>query len=203
MKSGFGMWKKLSETSDLIIYEKKKRSFKIRIEARLNKNSWKIYKTYFNDRIVDFVEEYSTETRNEALNIVNTLVREKDLTTKEIRELKKISGKKLDINLERAYKEYDVEKWLFSVGNDKKISFMTIRFGETIDVDVVMQEKYRFLERNIINELIRMLGLDKFDLTLNQNIYFFNRRSHSRSKFKNKSLVIGKIEMDFGGIDET
>ncbi|NQV09333.1 hypothetical protein HQ529_05780 [Candidatus Woesearchaeota archaeon] len=190
------MWKKLSDSNDIISYEKNKRGLRVRIEARLNENSWHIYKTYFNNRKVNFVEEYNTSSKKEAKRMINSLTKESDLTSSEIRTLKKLSGKKLDINIKRAYKEYDVEKWYFSL-TDEIQNFITVRFGEDVDVDIVMHEHYRFMRDNIINDLVSTLGLDKFNMPINQRVYFFNKKSVCKSNTKDSGVVIGKIQMDF------
>jgi len=195
------MWKKLSDTNDLLSYEKSRKNFKVRIEARLTDDSWNIYKTYFTDQRVNFVEEYSASSQKEVRKIIKAMVKEKDLSLSDIKSIKKLSKSKPEIRLERAYKEYDVEKWFFSVGDDEKQNFITIRFGENIDIDVVLHEHYRFLERTIIQELIFILGLDKFEINTNQNVYFFNKKTHAKTRIKGKNIIIGKIEMGSGKAD--
>ncbi len=197
------MWKKIAETNDLISVEKDTPyNYKVRIEARLNKGYWQIFKTYFTDKEVAFSEEYTTETKPDALNIIIALKKEKDLTIPELKIVKKLLDSPLKIKVERAFKEYEVEKWQFSVNDDSFMNFATVRYCEYVAIDIVMHEKYRFIERKILEELINVLGLKEFGLEIFKNVYFFNKRTFYKSKPKRKGVVISKIEVDFGGLGE-
>jgi hypothetical protein len=196
-------WQKLSETDDLISIEKETSyNYKIRIEGRLNKSTWQIFKTYFTNQEVSFVEEYTTETRPEALNIISALKKERDLMPSEIKNIKKLLGEKLALKMERAYKEYEVEKWNFSINDEKMVNFATIRYCEYINVDIVLHEKYRYLERKIIEEVVNVLGLKEFGLDICKNVYFFSKRTFYKTKPKHRGVVISKIEMDFNDASE-
>ncbi len=197
------VWKKLTETEDLLSIEKETPyKSRVRIEARCSKGYWQVFKTYFNEREVSFTEEYTTETKPEAMNIITVLKKEKDLMPSEIKYIKKILRKKLSLKIERVYKEYEVEKWNFSVNDDSAVNFATIRYCEHIDIDIVMHEKYRFIERKVLEELINVLGLKEFGLDINKNVYFFTKKTFYKSKPKRNGLVVSKIQMDFNDSEE-
>ena len=65
------VWKKLSQTEDLISFEKKKKNLNIRIECRLNNKKWEIFKTYSDGTKSSFIEEYQADTKEEALDLVD------------------------------------------------------------------------------------------------------------------------------------
>jgi hypothetical protein len=196
------MWRKLTETDDLISLEKQSSfNYRIRIEARYSKSVWQIFKTYFNDREVSFVEEYSTETKPEAMSVIRALQKERDLSPGEIKQIKKILGKRLTLKIERAFKEYEVEKWNFSINEDKMVNFATVRYSEKIQIDIIMHEKYRYLERKILEEIVNVLGLREFGMEIDKFVYFFNKRTFYRSRPKRRGVVISKIEMDFDDME--
>ena len=88
------MWLKLTDSDDLISFEKETAHlYKVRIEARLVKGFWQIFKTYYNAKEVAFVEEYTTETKPEAVSVINALKRERDLAPAEIKQIKKLLQK--------------------------------------------------------------------------------------------------------------
>jgi len=192
------MWLKLTDSDDLISFEKETAHlYKVRIEARLVKGFWQIFKTYYNAKEVAFVEEYTTETKPEAVSVINALKRERDLAPAEIKQIKKLLGKKLTLNMERAFKEYEVEKWYFTINDDKTANFATIRYCEYIGVDIVLHDKYRYLERRILEEIINVLGLQEFGMDINKNVYFFTKRTFYKTRPKRRGVVISKIEMDY------
>jgi len=197
-----GFWKTISSSSDLISFEKKAgNGYRIRIEARLDKGLWNIFKTYCRGNEVSFMEEYTTETRQEAQNVVRSLQKEQDLPPAEIMRIRK-ARKKFSLKMQREYKEYEVEKWLFSVNSESMVNFATVRFYESIGVDVVLHESYRFLESRILDEIVHMLGLKEFGLDIEKRVYFFSRRTILRSRPKRKGMLISKMEMEFSDFRE-
>ncbi len=190
------MWAKKAETDDLISYEKKHQGRAIRIEARLVNGKWEIYKTYHRDEQCDYVEEYKTDHKQKALDLIETLKKEKDLTLQEINKIKKFEGKKINLKLKRAYKEYDVEKWYFSINNEGFINFVVARYAEEIHVDIVLHEKYRYYESKILDELDEMLKLADFG-HIHEHVYFFKKHTAYNKKSK-RGYLMGKIEMDIG-----
>ncbi len=192
------LWRKLSETDDLISLEKDTSfNYKVRIEARNNKSVWQIFKTYFNNREVAFVEEYTTETKPEAMSVIRGLQRERDLSPSEIKQIKQMMGKKLTLKIERAFKEYEVEKWHFSINEEKMINFANVRYCEHIEIDIVMHEKYRHIERRILEEIINVLGLKEFGMEIIKHVYFFNKRTFYKSTPKRRGVIISKIDVDY------
>ncbi|MAG08374.1 hypothetical protein CMO89_02795 [Candidatus Woesearchaeota archaeon] len=192
-------WQKISDTSDLISYEKKQDKLNIRIEARLNKNrTWSIYKTYFNGESNNFVEEYKARDVNDARRVVNSLIEGKDLSQKEIEDIKVRKSKGLNVSLKRAFKEYDFEKWIVFLNNDN-VGFLNVRYDERVEVDLVVDENFRFLERELLDELNTALGLTKMDDDVFFNNYYYKHHSHKSIKRKRaRKLVLGKIEIGMG-----
>ena len=202
------LWRKLSETDDLISLEKDTSfNYKVRIEARNNKSVWQIFKTYFNNREVAFVEEYTTETKPEAMSVIRGLQRERDLSPSEIKQIKQMMGKKLTLKIERAFKEYEVEKWHFSINEEKMINFANVRYCEHIEIDIVMHEKYRHVEKEIISQIEEKLGLNELGDSVSYDIYYFRKQGSIRDKSKEKeteyNLSLMDVEFDFSDDDET
>tara|TARA_Y100000310_G_scaffold123899_1_gene122653 strand:+ start:1820 stop:2413 length:594 start_codon:yes stop_codon:yes gene_type:complete len=193
-------WQKISDTHDLISYEKNKEDMNIRIEARLNKDrTWSIYKTYFEGDNNNFIDEHKASNISDARKVVDRLLEEKDLNLKEINEIKAKKSKALDINLKRAFKEGNIEKWHIYF-NSSNVGFLNIRYSEKIEIDLVVDENFRFLEKQLLEELNTVLGLTKISREILFNNYYFAHHSHKKLKSKKpKKLVLGNIEigMDF------
>jgi len=186
-------WKKVTETNDLLIYEKRKKELNIRIEARSTDEGWEIFKNYNDGKKCGFVEEFFTETKKEALEHVTQLINEKDLSKKEIKTISEIRKKKATIRLYRLYKEKNIEKWLCSVDNDNKAGFIVVRFNDSIEVDIVLKEKHRFIEDQIVDDVVKILGLNEFCTTIEHNVYYYGKHSSYSTEYNDK-LMIGKLD---------
>ena len=186
------MWKKITESQDLISYKKDKSDKQIVIEARMMDGRWEIYKTY-QYGMNRLVQEYTADDKSDALHLIETLKKEKDLSNDEIEHIRKFESQNIKINLERAYKEYDVEKWLFSINDEPKDNFIIVRFAEEIEADVVMHERYRRLERKILEKLQQSLKLE--DELLRQSVFFYKeKKDYGQDRRK---VFVGRIEMGF------
>src|SRR3989338_10575649 len=74
------------------------------------------------------------------------------------REQKKVQkSDRVDVKLFREYKEYDVEKWFFTVNGSTERCFIIARYGDEIKVDIVMADYLRPHEEGIIASLFQPL----------------------------------------------
>ena len=192
------VWKKLSETKDLVVYENEDNAIQVRIEARLVNNEWQVFRRYFNDMGISLTEEFLCDTMEETLTLIGNLQKEKELTLPQLENIMRLKHKKLNIKLSRAYKEYDVEKWFFSVNNEGFTNIVTVRYADEIEVDVVMHEKYHYIENKVLDELNKSLGLSKFGTQVRENVYFFNKRTSYKKYGNKKSWVVSGIGVEFG-----
>tara|TARA_Y100000310_G_C20588266_1_gene766580 strand:- start:597 stop:1190 length:594 start_codon:yes stop_codon:yes gene_type:complete len=192
-------WEKIVDSHDLISYEKDKEDMNIRIEARLNKdNTWSIYKTYFKGDNNNFIDEHKAASISDARKIVEKLLEEKDLSLKEINEIKAKKKKSLDINIKRAFKEDNIEKWNIYF-NSSNVGFLNIKYDDKIMIDLVIDESFRFLEKELLEELNIVLGLTEISRDIFFNNYYFAHHSHKKLKSKKpRKLVLGNIEIGMG-----
>ena len=70
-------WKKVTDTADLLVYEKIKKELNIRIEARSTEDGWEVFKNYNDGKQSGYVEEYFTDSRSDALEHIKLLISEK------------------------------------------------------------------------------------------------------------------------------
>lgn len=187
-------WKKLADTDEVLVFEKFNYDNKmtVRVEARFLEDGWQIIKRYdLGDE--DYYEEYFAETFEERNKILVDILEEPDLTPKHIRELRKEQRKKIVMNLERIYKENNVEKWLFSVNGNIMQNFAIVKFNGEIILDIIVNAQYKHLEKKIVKELLISLGLD--NERLNYNIYFYTKKRCSFNEEK-ISAITHKLDSD-------
>ncbi|MDP7506752.1 MAG: hypothetical protein QF362_04910, partial [Candidatus Woesearchaeota archaeon] len=121
-----------------------------------------------------------------------------DLSLEKINEIKTKKSKALDINLKRAFKEDNTEKWNIYF-NSSNVGFLNIRYGEKVEIDLVADESFRFLEKQLLEELNTVLGLTKISREILFNNYYFAHHSHKKLKSKKpRKLVLGNIEIGMG-----
>ena len=193
------MWKKIVESSELVSYEKKKKDLNIRIEARLDKKKWHIFKRYFNDNGINLVENYTSADKSEVLFLIDDLLEEKDLSVGSIHDIIQMKKSGVSIRIFRDFKDYETEKWFFNVNDDKIRNWITVSFSENITADIVMHEKYRHIADSIKESLVKSLGLRKFSCNIEENCYFFAKTSYSKTNIDNKGMIISEIKMDLDG----
>lgn len=174
-------WKKVNDTNDLVVYEKEKKGINIRIEARCTDDGWEIYKNYINEKKSDFVEEFFAGTKEEADSIISKLMNKKDLSPREIRELTLQKNQKIRVNIQRAYKDINVEKWTFSVNGEHNNNFVVVRFGDSLDVDIVLEKKYVTNEIKITEDLMKSLGIEDMPKDIFYNVYYFVKKNSYES----------------------
>jgi hypothetical protein len=189
------MWKCLVDSNELITYEKIKSNMKVRIEARYSDSLWEIYKTYHSvSGDVSFTEEYEAPNRKKALGIISKIKKEV-LDEKKIKSIESLR-KNLVINVKRNYKELNVEKWAFAVNDEEYNNYVIVRYSDDIEMDVLADEKFKYIETEIIEELNRILGLNDFGKDIIQNIFFFSKKSGFYTCDESTPDVGGKIELD-------
>ena len=168
-------WVQTVSEKDFLCFENNKKHVSMRIESRKNDNEWVIYKTFYSQNEVNHTEEYVAPTFDKMNQIINTLQKEKQPTITQIRELVLQKSKKTEVKVEREFKEYNVEKWKFSVNKDAAINFALVRTSEEVDVDFIMHESYKKQETTIIKEIVSILGFDGMEEVMNINCYYFNK----------------------------
>lgn len=197
-------WRLVVDTIDLISFETISSDLTVRIEARKKEDhTWSIFKTYSDHTFTAYTEEYHAKTRDEAQRIITFLQKEKLLTRKEIHERSLQRAKKVRLSLKRQFKDYNVEKWQFAVNADSYENLIYIRDADVIEVNVLMAEKYRLLEKQILAELQTILGLDVAEFDIKQEVYYYTTHSEKYFPAKNPAgLFLGKMEMGFDFSDE-
>lgn len=178
-------WKKLLETNDLIAYEKVSKSKTVRLEARFEKQRWRIYKTYNfengDNESISHVQEYIAASVDETYALLDDLKSEKDITLSELPETKTFS-----LELKRIYKEEYVEKWKFKIDDFNVDNFVVIRYDETICMDIILHDKYNSIERYLLERLIDSLGLKDISSKIQYDFFYFKKHSAKRRVYKQK-----------------
>ncbi len=190
------MWSLLVDDNELIMLENIEHSMKIRIEARFNNQNWEIYKTYHSvDGKISFTEEYECRTKKEAKEIINKIKLE-ILTEEEINDIKQTS-KDLTLSIRRVYKDSKFEKWSFSINKSDFNNYILVRYSDKLEMDIIANEKYKYFEVEILDEINKILGVNDFDTDLVQNMFFFSKKSAFYTNAKEEDNL-EKIEI---GID--
>ena len=187
-------WKKLVETKDLIVFERSLGKHKVKIEARKAEDfGWEVFKTVVDNNSASLVSEYSLNTKEEVRKLIEKLKKEKDRPKR-----KMMARRSVRVSLKRAFKEEFVEKWYFSVGNDKGRNFTVVKFDEALHADIVMHERFRHYERQIIAQIEEKLGLKELGDSIKYEIYYF-RKSHSdvQNEAKEHNMDLMDIEFDY------
>ena len=187
------MWVKVAEDKEVISYRKKMRDRTIIIEARFEDDFWHVYKTQQMKGSNKIVHEYKAEDREEVIALINQLKKEK--SAKENKPVR-ISARSVKIHIHRSYKEYDVEKWLFSINNDIRLNAAIIRYADEIVIDLLIHESFRDIEKLILKRLFKILNLDEFSSSIQQNIYFFSDEKHFQKQGP-KGMIVNNVEIGF------
>lgn len=183
-------WEQTISTEEFICYEKRSKAISVRIESRKTEDGWHIYKSYFNDRGLNHTEEYLAPTIDKMQQVIQTLQDEKPPSIKALQELMLEKSRKVHIKLERDFKEYNVEKWRFSVNHAKSENFCLVRCYDEIDLDIVLHESLKMQEKYIVKEIINTLGFDDMEDLLNIQCYYFNKRRIHEYRGKDKELEV-------------
>jgi hypothetical protein len=192
------MWKKLVASEDLIVQETKKDGLNIRIEARNNPEGWNIIKRYYapdnNDN--SYIEDYYKPNIDEVKEVLKHI--EHDiLTKKQIKKIKELK-KYLDIDITRVYHEGNVEKWLFNINSMnrakrespiKEDGSLVLKHGSEIEIDVMVKEKFRHYEEELLDIINEKLGLNSIeDKDIIHNFYYYYDNTSYTTKQKKKLI---------------
>jgi hypothetical protein len=169
-------WVQTLSTEDLVCFEEKSKTVSIRIESRKVDEGWVIYKTYYNDKGLHHTEEYMAPTLDKMRQIVKSLQAQAKPTLTQLRDLMLEKSKKVNLRVERAYKEYNVEKWKFGLNAEPLLNFVVVRCCEEIDIDVVMHESLKASEQLVLDELIAILGFEGMQESMNLQVYYFSKQ---------------------------
>lgn len=187
------MWKKLVCSNDLIVKEAKKDGLNVRIEARNNPEGWNIIKRYYApDNNDSFIEDYF-KPNLEGVNEVLKHIQSELLTKGQIKKIKELK-KNLDINITRVYHEQNVEKWLFTISSVKKPQresslsedgTIVIKHGDELELDIMVKEKFRPLEEELIELINEKLGISSsMDKDVIHNFYYYYDNTSYTTKQK-------------------
>ncbi len=155
-------WKKIVDQPELKVYESKINGKTIRIEARLENDSWHIIKRSGND-----VLEYKVNP-DDFKEILNDI-----LGKRQKRKIKK----ELKIKLYRTFKDNVSEKWIISIDDESYSNFAFVHMNsDIISVDVILHFKYKKYEEYILNELKITLGLHDEDVEYNVYYYTYSNK---------------------------
>ncbi len=204
-------WKKILESSDTIAYEKEGKTFKTRIEARMNdKKAWDVFKIYNLKNSMkgslrnyckgQVMQELSANNKEEALTIIKQLIKEEELSLEEIKKIRNEKEKALNIEMKREYKEDFLEKWIFSLDNFKHNNVVFVRYETEITMDIILDEMYIYMEEKIRKELIERLGIEDMGSSIMCNIYYYNKFKKKKEE-NEKNMILTKIEMQLNRDD--
>ena len=190
-----GMWKKIIESRDVIGYERESNELKTRIEARLNNdNSWTIFLTYYDGKGVSYTEEYTSTTQKDALDLITVLKNKRLKSRKELQQLKQSSEKKLKVEVKREFRDYNVEKWIFSLEEGIFNNFIYIREADFIDLDIIINSKYKQYEEKIIAYLVKYLGLEDYGAVIRENIFYYTENKQKLDNNSNADVFINAMD---------
>jgi hypothetical protein len=190
------MWKKIVDSKELVIYEKKQSNIVIKIEARLSDNEeWEIFKKYCAEDDLNYVENFVAQTK-EDLNFIMKNLMKKNLGKKDLKEIKLKSTKIPKLSLKRDFKEYCMEKWVFTVDIEKTKNLLFLKYDEIIEIDIILYEKYKPIKDKIINEITNVFSLNEEQNNIKTNIYYYSSKDTKETINKENSLI-GKLEIGF------
>ena len=198
-------WKKVIEDSELIVFEKKLDDMKVRIEARFVENSWKIFKTYIHENVSSLISEYSLDNISQVRKKIDDLKKEKILNSNEIKNINPLK-KEVAVKLRRVFKEEFIEKWDLSIFDKKEKNFLFVRYDDDIEIDFVIDEKYKPYQQEINLQIEDKLGFREFSDYITYNIYYFKDHKSEKKPVKtvqqDTSVVYGRIDIEFNFDDE-
>ena len=181
-------WKQTFSTDELLCFEDKSKAVSSRIESRKTDDGWIIYKTFYNENGLNHTEEYIAPTYDKMKQVVNSLQSEKKPTLSQLRDLMLEKSKRVTVRVERAFKEYNVEKWRFAVNNETFLNFVLVRCYDEIDLDIVLHEAYKSQEQSILDELVNILGFEGMEDSLNITCYYFSKQDQKQFEVTEDSV---------------
>ena len=182
-------WKKLVATADTLSYIKQKLDHSIIIEARHYDTGWEIVKKYVGDE-VNFTEQYSASSDDELKNLLGRLKEERELSTTEIKTISSFRKRQLKIDVKRVWKEGNTERWSFAF-NGAYNNHVTIHIGKTVSVEVVMEEKLKYIEEKIVMKLFECFGLDENEQDTELNVFYYTKKASYFFESEEEEMVLG------------
>lgn len=197
------MWEKKIDTEDLIVYEKKLKTVLIKIEARLSGSKWNVFKQYLASKRknLNHVEQFSATTKEE-LDFVLKKLMKKNLSIKQIEDIKLQTSRVHHLNLTRDFKEYCMEKWVFTVNRDKYRNLLFIKFDEITELDIILHESYKPVRKSIKQEVIDTFNLENQSTEVAINFFFYSDKCSSEVENSKKGMLVGKVEIGFDNSEE-
>lgn len=183
-----GGWKKLVANPDTMSFVKNRREYSIIIEARHYDTGWEIVRRYVGED-VNFTEQYSAGTSQEAGHLIKRLKGERELSTAEIKTITQYRKKAVKLDLKRVYQERHVEKWSFAFANTFN-NFATVHNGRTINIDIVMEERLKYLEEKIVMKLFESFGLDETDQDTEVSIFYYTKKTKYFFENEEEEIVL-------------
>jgi len=183
------VWKKIAESEDLIVFERQLKNYKLKIEARKNKNRWEVFKTKVSKNSSNLISEHTLKNKKQALQMINKLKTDKNIKT--------LVRKKVKVSLKRVIKEDYVEKWVFYINKDQEKNFLIVKFDTKIKADLVVHEKYQKNEDDIINQVEDELGLRELGEECIFDIYYFKKYRAKRNKKNPVEINYMDIDIEF------
>jgi hypothetical protein len=182
-------WVKIAESSDLIVFENKTKTFKTKIEARKRNSGWEVFKTRINGDSSDLLAEHFLNNRKQALQLISKLKQSK--SDKPIK-------RDFNIFLKREYKDDFIEKWNFTVNSDKSKNVIFAKYDTNIKVDLIVHEKYLLKENQITKQVSEKLGLSEFGESTKYDIFYYRDHTIKSEKSKKPGAVVNFVDIEFG-----
>ncbi|MFT7615797.1 MAG: hypothetical protein ACI8Y7_000622 [Candidatus Woesearchaeota archaeon] len=167
-------WVQKISTEDFVCLERESKSISSRIESRKTDDGWIIYRSHYSDKGINHTEEFVVSTEDKMQQVITALQQETVPSEDSIKQLMLEESRKVEVKIEREYKEYGVEKWKFNVNHDKQHNFAIVRCYDEVDIDIILHEQYRKREMHILREIVDMLGFEGMEDVINMNCYYFS-----------------------------
>ena len=197
------MWKKTIDTPEIISYELVDKGLRSIIEARYNADDkcWDIFHTFFSKDNKNYTEAFTTTTKDEAEKLLAALQDKKLLSDKEVADLSIEHHRKINLEVKRLYKDYNVEKWAFFVNGESFENVIYIRDHEMLIVDIILYDSYKTKEAALLQALYKILGLYELDTDVKQTVFYYNRRKEDIIKNQN-SFLFSKLNLGLDSEEE-
>lgn len=182
-------WKKIVSNADTVTFTKSKEEYSIIIEARQYDTGWEIVKKYVGDEI-NFTEQYSAGSSDELKRLLGRLKQERELSSAEIKSLAQYRKRQLKMDLKRIFQERHVEKWSFSL-NSTSNNVVTIHYGKSITIDIIMEERLKYIEEKIVMKLFESFGLDENERDTELSIYYYTKKTNYFFENEEEEILIG------------
>lgn len=195
------MWKLELKTEESLVYQKKDKNFEIKIEARKEESVWKIYKI-INYQKQSLVNDYEVSNIKEVKKLISKIKNE-ELSSKEITELFELKKEKGSFfRLYRSFFSQDIEKWdIYSKNKEEYYGFVYSRYADNIFLDINLLSKFKYLEKEIVEEIQNILSI-KNENTIEINIFYFDKMKNQYKEAVNYEMLLDKLNFVLDDNDE-